>query len=313
MYNKLIWQQDFGKGTTDLKKWNIRLGNDLLDDNGNAVCPGWGNGEGQYYTGNRENLYIDDAGLNLCARLQTTEEAIHPYPQPQKAGSDSNNSATTQAIGPDSNNSATTQEIGTDSNTSAPTQTIGTDSNTSVSSQLDAGIGRRFLYTSARLDTKDHFSFCYGKLVVRAKLPVGYGLWPAVWMLPQVRDHGPWPASGEIDVIEAKGRLPRQIFGTLHHGKDFESKITDEFSHELPSGTIAEFRDYSLEWSPGSIKWLVDGICFAERRLEDGSTPFNVPFYLVLNLAVGGWYDQVEIDESVFPAVMTISGIWVYQ
>jgi beta-glucanase (GH16 family) len=274
VYNKLIWEQNFGNGTTSLSEWNIRRGNDLLDDNGNAVVPGWGNGEAQFYTGHEENLYLDEAGLNLCARLQTTE---------------------------------------VDSNTYAHLQTNEVDSNLFAQPQSDECFSRRFLYTSARLDTRDRFSFCYGKLVVHAKLPVGHGLWPAIWMLPQARDHGPWPASGEIDVCEAKGRLPRHVFGTLHHGQDFESKITDEFSHELASGSIAEFREYSLEWSPDSIRWLVDGHCFAERRLEHGSAPFDVPFYLVLNLAVGGWYDQVEIDNTAFPAIMTVAGIWVYQ
>ncbi|MHA7963988.1 glycoside hydrolase family 16 protein [Paenibacillus sp. CAU 1782] len=300
MYNTLIWEQNFGKGTSGLKEWNIRLGNDLLDDNGNAVVPGWGNGEAQFYTGHDKNLYIDESGLNLCARLQTTEV-------------DSDSDAHLQTTEVDSDSDAHLQTTEVDSDSDAHLQTTEVDNSPYAQPQSHELIGRRFLYTSARLDTRDHFSFCYGKLVVRAKLPVGHGLWPAIWMLPQTREHGPWPASGEIDVCEAKGRLPRHIFGTLHHGKDFESKITDEFSHELPSGSIAEFRDYSLEWSPDSIRWLVDGHCFAERKLEHGSAPFDVPFYLVLNLAVGGWYDQVEVDESALPAVMTVAGIWVYQ
>lgn len=245
--NKLIWQQDFAGGHADLSAWNIRLGNDLLDNDGNPVCPGWGNGERQFYTGNSGNLYIDESGLNLCARRETVE----------------------------------------------------TD-------------GRSFAYTSARLDTRDHLSFCNGKLVVRAKLPVGQGLWPAIWLLPQDQAYGPWPASGEIDIMEARGRLPRQVLGTLHYGKDMDNKSIDEFSYAFENGAIDQFRDYALEWDAGSIRWLVDGHCFAERRLEPGM-PFDQPFYLVLNLAVGGWFDNVPVDEAALPAVMTVAGIWLYE
>lgn len=246
--NKLVWEQDFLNSKADLRLWNIRLGNDLLDHDGNPVYPGWGNGEQQFYTDHAGNLYMDESGLNLCARREAIE----------------------------------------------------TD-------------GRHFAYTSARLDTKDHYAFCYGKLVVRAKLPAGQGLWPAIWLLPQHQAYGPWPASGEMDVLEAKGRLPQQIFGTLHYGKDLEHKIVEEFAYRLESGTIKDFHDYALEWEAGAIRWLVDGHCFAERTLQPGAMPFDQPFYLVLNLAVGGWYDQVPVDESALPAVMTVAGIWLYQ
>jgi len=247
--NKLVWEQDFTNGKTDLSAWNIRLGNDLLDDDGNPICPGWGNGEQQYYTNNTDNLHIDERGLHLCARRETVEAD-----------------------------------------------------------------GRQFAYTSARLDTKDYFSFCYGKLVVRTKLPVGEGLWPAIWLLPQQQAYGPWPASGEIDIMEAKGRLPRQVSGTLHYGKDWDHKQIDEFSYTFEhDGTIHEFHDYALEWESESIRWLVDGHCYAERRLEPGVMPFDQSFYPVLNLAVGGWFDNVPVDEAALPAVMTVAGIWLYQ
>lgn len=173
--------------------------------------------------------------------------------------------------------------------------------------------GRQFTYTSARIDTKDHFSYCYGKLVVRAKLPVGQGLWPAIWLLPQEQAYGPWPASGEIDMMEARGRLPRQVSGTLHYGKDWEHKAIDEYSYEFENSTINAFHDYALEWDASAIRWLVDGHCYAERQMVQGVMPFDQKFYLVLNLAVGGWYDNVTVDEDALPGVMTVSGIWLYQ
>ena len=247
--NKLVWHQDFTRKDADLSEWNVRHGNDLVDDEGNFVTTGWGNNEQQFYTGNASNLYLDENGLNLCARLETVEKD-----------------------------------------------------------------GRRFAYTSARIDTKDRFSFCYGKLIVRAKLPVGNAVWPAIWMLPQDKVYGDWPVSGEIDVMEGKGRLPKQVYGTLHHGKDMaDNKITDVFSYELKTGTINEYRDYGLEWTADSIRWTVDGHCFAERRLEPGAPPFAQRFYLVLNLAIGGWFDNVPVEETALPAMMTVSGIRVYQ
>src|SRR5690606_7612000 len=147
--------------------------------------------------------------------------------------------------------------------------------------------GRRFLYTSARLDTKDHFAYRYGKLIVRAKLPAGDGLWPAIWLLPQDQVYGTWRASGEIDIMAARGRLPHRVSGALHYGADFENKKLDEFTCEFDSGTIEQFREYALEWEEGAIRWLVDGRCYAERRMQPGETPFDQRFYLVLNLAVG--------------------------
>ena len=247
--SKPVWEQNFMQAGADLKQWNIRLGNDLLDHNDQPVFPGWGNGELQYYTDRPGNLCLDESGLHIRACLEEVEHE-----------------------------------------------------------------GRSFAYTSARLDTRDRFSFRYGKLVVRAKLPVGQGLWPAIWLMPQDQAYGPWPASGELDMLEAKGRLPKQIAGTLHYGKDIESKIVEEFTYELPEGTINEFRDYGLEWRADSIRWLVDGHCFAERRLEPGVMPFDQRFYLLLNLAVGGWYDNgAEVDESALPGVMTVEGIWLYE
>lgn len=167
-------------------------------------------------------------------------------------------------------------------------------------------------YTSARIDTKDYMSFCYGKLIVRAKLPIGQGLWPAIWLMPQKDVYGPWPASGEIDIMEARGRLPQQVSGALHYGKDFDDKVIDEFTYDFEQGSINQFRDYALEWDAHVIRWLVDEYCYAERPLQQGM-PFDQPFYLILNLAIGGWYDHVPIDDTALPAVMTVSGIWLYE
>lgn len=245
--NKLLWQQDFTDGKTDLSAWNVRIGNDLLDDQGQPIVPGWGNGEQQFYTGNANNLYIDEQGLHLCAKHESVEQN-----------------------------------------------------------------GKQYTYTSARIDTKDHLAYRYGRLVVRAKLPVGNGLWPAIWLMPQHNVYGTWPASGEIDIMEARGRLPQQVSGALHYGQDYEHKHTDEYKYQFQESSIDAFHDYTLEWNAESIRWLIDGHCYAERRLEPGM-PFDQEFYILLNLAVGGWFDNVAVDETALPAVMTVSGIWLYE
>ena len=89
--------------------------------------------------------------------------------------------------------------------------------------------------------------------------------------------------------------------------------MTEEFTHQFETGSINEFHDYALEWDASSMRWLVEGHCYAEYRLVPGLMPFDVPFYIVLNLAVGGWYDNVPVDEEALPAVMTVAGMWVYE
>lgn len=246
--DKLVWEQDFTRNDLDKTLWHACHGNDLTDEHGNILAPGWGNGEQQFYTDAPGNVFTDHQGLHLCARQ---EQTLHG--------------------------------------------------------------GKEHLYTSAKLQTKPGFAFCYGRLVTRAKLPVGAGLWPAIWLLPQQQAYGPWPASGEIDIMEAKGRLPQQVFGTLHHGKDYASKTTDEFCYTLPDTGIDHFHDYTLDWQPDAMRWLVDGHCFAQRKLIPGQMPFDRAFYIVLNLAVGGWYDNVPVDESALPAEMIVSSMRLYQ
>lgn len=245
---KLVWKQSFTSPQANLEHWNIRIGNDLLDDNGNIIAPGWGNGEEQYYTDDASNVYIDGDGLHLIARKQKFEHA-----------------------------------------------------------------GRNYLYTSARVDTKHKFSFCYGKVVVRAKLPIGQGIWPAIWLMPEQSVYGAWPASGEIDIMEARGRFPHKVSGTLHYGRSWDDKFTDEYSYIMENSTINEVHDYALEWEADRIRWLVDDYCYAEQKIDHQQMPFDQPFYLILNLAVGGWYDRVQIDEQAFPAHMIIEQIQIFQ
>ena len=94
----------------------------------------------------------------------------------------------------------------------------------------------------------------------RAKLPIGKGVWPALWMLPQDEKYSGWPASGEIDIVEAKGQEPNKVLGTLHYGSRWPMNVHSGKDYVFPDkGTIADFHVYTLEWEPGEMRWAVDG------------------------------------------------------
>ncbi|HEV3439419.1 MAG TPA: glycoside hydrolase family 16 protein, partial [Gemmata sp.] len=126
-------------------------------------------------------------------------------------------------------------------------------------------------YTSARLKSRKRdgsplFNKKYGRFEFRAKLPTGQGIWPALWMLPQDEKYGPWPSSGEIDVLEVKGQEPTKMFGTLHFGSRWPANTLAGKDYVLPrEGTIADFHIYALEWEPGEIRWYVDGQLYSTQ------------------------------------------------
>jgi beta-glucanase (GH16 family) len=194
-------------------------------------------------------------------------------------------------------------------------------------------------YTSARIKTRKRdgsalFNQCYGKFEFRAKLPTGKGVWPALWMLPQSDKYGTWPSSGEIDILEARGQEPNKILGTLHFGSRWPANAHKENNLLLPNnGTIADFHTYAIEWEPGEIRWLLDGKQFAaqsfwwssskvaankglqptkEEDLNAWPAPFDQPFYLVMNVAVGGKFLGNPDNTTLFPAEMLVDYVRVY-
>lgn len=177
----------------------------------------------------------------------------------------------------------------------------------------------RYAYTSARIDTRDAFSFCYGHLTFTAKLPTGAGLWPAVWLMPQDNTYGLWAASGEIDILEARGRLPGQVSHALHFGGTPPDNTHWTQAYDLPQGqSTADWHEYRLTWTPEGMSFLVDGAVSA--RITDWHTkgrafpaPFDQRFYLLINLAVGGWFDRdVAVDEKALPATLQVGPIRVH-
>jgi beta-glucanase (GH16 family) len=164
-------------------------------------------------------------------------------------------------------------------------------------------------YTSARLLTKDKFSFKYGKIEVRAKLPVGVGTWPAIWMLGDNVSTVNWPACGEIDIMEHLGRDLNKIYGTLHHPG--HSGGNGDGSTVTISNATTEFHKYAAEWSPATIKFLVDDVTFYTFT-NNGSLPFNQNFFIILNVATGGNFAG-PVDPAFVSAVMEVDYVRVYQ
>jgi beta-glucanase (GH16 family) len=164
-------------------------------------------------------------------------------------------------------------------------------------------------YTSARLITKDKFSFKYGKIEVRAKLPVGVGTWPAIWMLGDNISTVNWPACGEIDIMEHLGRDLNKIYGTLHHPG--HSGANGDGGTVTISNATTEFHKYAAEWSPATIKFLVDDVTFYTFT-NNGSLPFNQNFFIILNVATGGNFAG-PVDPAFVSAVMEVDYVRVYQ
>ncbi|MCR4736263.1 MAG: family 16 glycosylhydrolase [Treponema sp.] len=185
-------------------------------------------------------------------------------------------------------------------------------------------------YTSARLRTiKDDgsilFAKTYGRIEARIKMPAGNGLWPAFWLLPSTNDYGTWASSGEIDILEAKGRLPNRVYGTVHYGQAWPGNKYSGGMYKFPDGgSISDYHIYSLEWEPGLLRWFVDGNLYYETSqwwsLGAGESepyaypaPYDKPFYILLNFALGGNYDGgVAPEDYSFPAQMLVDYVRVY-
>ena len=164
-------------------------------------------------------------------------------------------------------------------------------------------------YTSARLLSKDKFSFKYGKVEVSAKLPTGVGTWPAIWMLGSNINTAGWPASGEIDIMEHKGSELNKIYGTLHYPG--RSGGNADGSTRMITNATSEFHKYSLEWSASSIKIFVDDQ-LVHSVANTTALPFNHDFFLILNQAIGGGFAG-PVDHAFTNSTFEIDYVRVYQ
>ncbi len=205
-------------------------------------------------------------------------------------------------------------------------------------------------YSSARLHTRNKVDFLYGRVEVRARVPEGQGVWPAIWMLPTDAVYGGWPASGEIDIMELRGQEPDVVHGTLHFGDMWNKNSYVGCPYKRPAGKFStDFHVFAVEWAPDAIRWFVDGELYATQlprgapRLAsvcqsttggavvptrnenvadpgagwysvsaDPPAPFNRRFHILLNIAVGGGFVG-NVDPSVFPQSMRVDYVRVYQ
>jgi beta-glucanase (GH16 family) len=174
-------------------------------------------------------------------------------------------------------------------------------------------------YTSARMRTIDKGDWKYGRFEIRARLPTGKGLWPAIWMLPTDHAYGVWAASGEIDIMEMRGRVSNVVQGTIYFGRSFPDQQNSTGLFTLPNGDFTtDFHVFALEWDPWELRWFVDDTMYQTRRdwfSENGSypAPFDRDFHLLLNVAVGGNYDGPPDATTQFPQVMEVDYVRVFR
>jgi len=173
-------------------------------------------------------------------------------------------------------------------------------------------------YTSARLKTQAKFQLQYGRLEARIKIPAGQGLWPAFWLLgSNITDVG-WPACGEIDVMENIGREPATIHGTLH-GPGYAGDSTLTGTQTLPAGAwfADDFHVYAVSWSPNQVQFLIDGQAYYTAAMAglplQMQAAFQRPFFVLLNLAVGGGWPGNPDGTTPFPSDMLVDNIRLYQ
>ena len=182
-------------------------------------------------------------------------------------------------------------------------------------------------YTSARINTKGKFSQTYGRFEARIKMPAVTGLWPAFWLLPESEsDYGGWPKNGEIDIMEARGRVPTTTESTLHRADGNGGDIWTDTNKVANIESIKDWHVYAVEWNKTEIKFYVDETCIStmtsaqwntsyyQSRGFSMSAPFDKDFYIILNLAVGGQYDGNIIPPDDFEeAYMFVDYVRVYQ
>ncbi len=166
-------------------------------------------------------------------------------------------------------------------------------------------------YTSTRMITKGKREFKYGRIEARMALPVGQGTWPAFWMLGANFSNVGWPQSGEIDIMEHVNSETR-THGTIHWDSNGYA------NYGGPSGTVdvTQYHTYAVEWNSSSIKWFIDGVQFWEANIQNninGTEEFHKPFFMLLNLAIGGNWPGSPNSSTAFPANLRVDYVRVYQ
>jgi beta-glucanase (GH16 family) len=172
-------------------------------------------------------------------------------------------------------------------------------------------------YTSGSITTEGKASWKYGRIEVRAKLPTGRGTWPAIWMLGVNHKEAGWPRCGEIDIMENVGYDPDVIHANVHTQAYNHVKKTNKGNKTTVSKPYDDFHVYAVEWHADRMEFFVDGrnfFSFANENTGVETWPFDQPFYLILNIAIGGgWGGTKGVDESIFPQRMEVDYVRVYE
>jgi beta-glucanase (GH16 family) len=172
-------------------------------------------------------------------------------------------------------------------------------------------------YTSARIKTQGKKEFKFGRIDIRAILPKGKGVWPALWMLGSNINNAGWPACGETDIMELLGQEPAKVYGTLHYGTSPSNHGSKGSNYTLSTGNFSnQFHVFSLEWKQDQIKLFVDNNLYLTVNNTDigsFSYPFNAPFFFIFNIAVGGDWPGNPDSTTYFPQWMIVDYVRVYQ
>lgn len=195
-----------------------------------------------------------------------------------------------------------------------PENTSVVDGNLVITAKKESVSGSQ--YTSSRLITAGKQEFKFGRIDIRATLPEGQGIWPALWMLGANFFTSGWPACGEIDIMELVGHTPGQVHGTVHFGADVASHQYTGSSKILPGGAkfSQEYHVFSLVWEENLIKWLVDDVQYFQISSNAVNPwPFNEKFFFIFNIAVGGQWPGSPDNTTVFPQYMIVDYIRVFQ
>ena len=146
------------------------------------------------------------------------------------------------------------------------------------------------------------------------------GIWPAFWLMPGDSAYGPWPASGEIDIVEARNlgaSGANRVIGSLHFGGEYPNSASTAVEYAVPGTATGAFHDYAVEWGPDEIRWYVDDVRYAVQDAwhTDSAAhpaPFDKPFYIILNVAVGGRFPGPPAATTRFPVTMQVDHVQVY-
>ena len=181
-----------------------------------------------------------------------------------------------------------------------------------ITANKESFMGSR--YTSARILTKGKFEQKYGRFEARIKLPWGQGIWPAFWLLGANIDEVGWPQCGEIDVMEYRGQAPTTLIGTLH-GPGYSGANSIAKEYQLMKNRFdMDFHVFGIEWGPKYINFYVDNVLYNQITPKDvpGEWVYDQPFFIVINLAVGGSFVGLPNAQTIFPQTMMVDYVKVY-